>query len=75
MKRKREVPPGLVRKAEQQVVNAGKKAARSIGKGIHRAIRVAAEYAAHLHRDDGVPKPKAIQVGARAVLNTVKKRG
>jgi len=70
----KKIPPGRIKSAQQQVLNAGKKAARSIGKGLHRAIRVAAEYAVHLHKDDKMPKPRAIQVGARAVLNTVKKR-
>jgi hypothetical protein len=72
--RKHGAPPGLVKKAEQKVADAAKAAARSVGKGLHRAIRVATEYAVHLHKDDKVPKLRAIQVGARAVLNTVKKR-
>ncbi len=71
--RKHGAPPGLVKKAEEKVANAAKAAARSVGKSLHRAIRVAAEYAVHLHKDDGVPKPRAIHVGARAVLWTVAK--
>ncbi|MGI0150058.1 MAG: hypothetical protein ACREDF_11085 [Thermoplasmata archaeon] len=72
--RKHGAPPGLVKQTEKRVVEAGKAAARSIGKGIRRAIAVAAEYAVHLHRDDKMPKTAAVRIGARAVLNTVKKR-
>lgn len=32
------------------------------------AISVAAEYAYHLHRDDGMPKAEAIRVAVQAVL-------
>lgn len=32
------------------------------------AIRVAADYAEHLHRDDGVPKRAAVLAAARAVV-------
>lgn len=70
---RKKIPPGLVKRAEQQVIEAGREAARSVGRGIRRAIRVAAEYAQHLHKDDGMPKARAIQVGARAVLRTVKR--
>lgn len=70
----KQVDSAVVNRAKDRVVRAGREAARSIGKGIRRAIRVATEYAIHLHKDDGVPRAKAIHVGARAVLNTVKKR-
>ena len=33
------------------------------------AISVAAEYALHLHRDDGMSKAQAIAVASRAVLS------
>lgn len=36
------------------------------------AIDVAAEYALHLHKQDGVPKVKAIQVGVAAVLRATR---
>ncbi len=69
------VSPALVERVKGNVLDAGRQAARAVGRSLHRAIRVAAEYAVHLHKDDGVPKAKAIHVGSRAVLNTVKKRG
>lgn len=39
---------------------------------LRAAIDVAAEYAAHLHRADGVPKRKAILVGAAAVIRVAR---
>jgi hypothetical protein len=36
------------------------------------AIDVAAEYAYHLHHDDGVPKQKAISVGVAAVVRAAR---
>lgn len=36
------------------------------------AIDVAAEYAYHLHHDDGVPKPQAIRVGVAAVVRAAR---
>lgn len=68
------VDPALVERVKESVLHAGKQAARSVGRSLQRAIRVAAEYAAHLHRDDGVPKPKAVTISARAVLNTVNRK-
>jgi hypothetical protein len=74
LRQKKEIPPdSLVRKTEEKVATAAKEAARSIGRGLRRAILVAAEYAVHLHKDDKVPRERAIQVGARAVLRTVKR--
>lgn len=36
------------------------------------AIEVAAEYALHLHKEDGVPKAKAIAAGTAAVVRAVR---
>ena len=36
------------------------------------AIDVAAEYAFHLHKEDGVPKDRAIAIGASAVVRAAK---
>lgn len=36
------------------------------------AIDVAAEYAYHLHHDDGVPKPQAIKIGVAAVVRAAR---
>jgi hypothetical protein len=72
---KRKVNPAVVERARKRVAEAGRAAAQSVGKGIRSAIRVAAEYAEHLHKEDKVPKETAIKKAARAVLNTVRKRG
>ena len=68
----KKVNPAAVERAKEHVIEAGRRAARAVGKSLHRAIRVAADYAVHLHKDDGVPKQRAIQTAARAVLRTVK---
>lgn len=36
------------------------------------AIDVAAEYARHLHQEDGVPKAKAVQIGVAAVIRAAR---
>lgn len=41
-------------------------------KKLAAAIDVAAEYAYHLHKDDGVPKRKAIAIGAAAVVRAAR---
>jgi hypothetical protein len=41
-------------------------------KKLSAAIDVAAEYAYHLYRDDGVPKEKAIAAGVAAVVRAAK---
>ncbi len=38
------------------------------------AIDVATEYAVHLHRQDGVPKEKAIQVAVDSVVRAVRSK-
>ncbi|MGH9389851.1 MAG: hypothetical protein ACRD1Z_09560 [Vicinamibacteria bacterium] len=68
----KEVPPAAVERAKERVIDAGRKAARAVGKSLHRAIRVAADYAVHLHKDDKMSKDQAIRTAARAVLRTVK---
>jgi hypothetical protein len=36
------------------------------------AIDVAAEYAYHLHHDDGMPKPRAVSIGVAAVVRAAR---
>jgi predicted transcriptional regulator len=70
---KKKIPEApLVRKAEQYVINAGRKAAREVERGLCRAIQVAAEHAVHLHKSAMIPKERAIQAGVQAVLNSIK---
>ena len=41
-------------------------------KNLSTAIEVAADYALHLHKQDGVPKQKAIAAGAASVVRAVR---
>jgi hypothetical protein len=55
----------------QAVIEAGHGAAENIAAKLRVAAKVAAEYAVHLHRDDGYPKHRAMAIAKRAALRAV----